>query len=65
MDTITLADGESITVDINGSTIQLTHVSDDEGHGVELNGVDCDLEGENPGLYYIAPAGTIAARYGG
>jgi len=65
MDTISLQDGESLTVDINGSTIKLTHISDEQGHGVTVEGDGCDLEGEMPGEYWIAPAGTIAARFGG
>lgn len=36
-----------------------------EGVVVTLAGVDCDLEGEMPGEYWVAPSGTIAARYGG
>lgn len=38
---------------VNGCTIRVEHVIDDDGsHAVELSGVDCDLEGEMPGLYY-------------
>jgi len=69
MDTkkVTVGPNESLEVELLGSgyTVRLTHLLDDDGHGVELSGVNCDLEGEMPGLYYLVPAGTIAARYGG
>lgn len=65
MKTITLSEGQALHVTINGQTIRVEHITDDEGHGITVSGVDCDLEGEMPGEYWLAPSGTIAARYGG
>jgi hypothetical protein len=55
MDNITLSPGQSINVIIDGHTISLEHLVDGSGyHALSLGGVDCDLEGEQPGLYYPA-----------
>jgi hypothetical protein len=52
-DPIALAEGECVHVVIDGRTVCVEHVVDGEGgHAVQLHGVDCDLEGEMPGLYY-------------
>lgn len=50
---------------VNGRTVRVHTAYDaDGGDFIELEGVDCDLEGEEPGLYYLAASGSIAARRG-
>ena len=60
MDTkkVTVGPNESLEVELLGSgyKIQLTHLLDDDAHAVQLWGVNCDLDGEMPGLYYPVAA---------
>lgn len=54
--TLILKPAEPLRIVIDGRTIQLDHIRDADGnHALQLSGVDCDLEGEQPGLYYPAP----------
>lgn len=54
--TIMLAEGISAHVVIGNLTVAVTHTVDADGdHALQLGGVDCDLEGEGPGLYYPVP----------
>lgn len=65
MDPITLQPGEHVDVVVGGRTVRVR--ADQDGvrgdHSVALSGVDCDLDGEMPGLYYIVPRDT--AWHGG
>jgi hypothetical protein len=49
MEPITLGLGEAIEVVVAGHTIRIEVTEDG---AIRLGGVDCDLEGEAPGLYY-------------
>jgi hypothetical protein len=43
-------------VEVNGLHVRIEHITDpDGGHAIELSGLDCDLQGEMPGLYYVVP----------
>jgi hypothetical protein len=54
--TITLDPGRWIDIMIAGHTIRVSSDTDADGRQfLHLGGVDCDLEGEEPGLYYPAP----------
>ncbi|MDR5728050.1 MAG: hypothetical protein RB191_11555 [Terriglobia bacterium] len=54
--TLVLMPAEPLRIVIDGHTIQLEHIRDaDGGHALQLGGVDCNLEGEQPGLYYPTP----------
>ena len=61
MDKITIADGAHVDVLIDGQTVRLTHIVDEDGaHAIQLSGVDCDLDGELPGLYYPAAHAAVS-----
>lgn len=53
---ITLNPGQHIDVVIDGHTIRVSSDKDaDGGQFLHLGGMDCNLEGEEPGLYYPTP----------
>jgi hypothetical protein len=55
---INLAAGDHLDIQLAGGlTVRVTHVLDDDEHSIQLRGVDCDLEGDEPGLYAILPRG--------
>ncbi len=51
--------GESLDIELVGSgfKVRVTHVLDDHGQAIQLRGVDCDLEGDEPGLYAVVARG--------
>jgi hypothetical protein len=61
MEPITIAPNDEIHVVIDGHTISVRHDSYLGAHGLRLGGVDCDLEGDEPGLYIPQPLGHVAS----
>jgi len=58
MTPIKLEPNDCIEVAIGEHTVRVCHVIEaSDQHAVELRGVNCDLEGELPGLYYPKPRG--------
>lgn len=52
---LTLDDHETATVKFGDHHVQIAHVVHDDGtHGISIAGVNVNLEGEMPGLYYFA-----------
>ena len=43
-------------VEVNGLHVRIEHITDTDGnHAIQITGIDCNLEGELPGLYYPTP----------
>lgn len=54
-DSIVLAPGHRIVVQGGGElAFMLTAQTDDDGYFIQLDGVNCRLQGEAPGLYYLS-----------
>jgi hypothetical protein len=60
---LTLDDGDSVDLTIGELTVHVTTQLTDDGPVVRLGGVNCDLDGDMPGEYFLVPSGTIAARF--
>lgn len=58
---IELRTSESVTIRLpdTGHEVTLSHEQDGDGNGyVRLGGANCNLEGEQPGMYYPAGGGS-------
>lgn len=45
--------GEEFRVVIDDHVVSISHTTDAEGaHAIQIDGVNCNLEGAEPGLYY-------------
>lgn len=60
---LALEEKQGVELQIGNERVTVTHLTDEDGgHFLKLGGVNCDLDGEMPGEYYLKPRETAGSE---